>query len=110
MKGYQMGKYKVRVKVEFVECDEAGDNSPMKQNDGSFEMSIDDVNVKRQNSNRPHPHLSNSVGAETAENQDWDCLRNGNLRLSLGVYIGTSQKRVRLNGKPCKKRVGNPKI
>jgi len=41
MKGYQMGKYKIRVKVEFVECDEAESNSPMKQNDGSFEMSID---------------------------------------------------------------------
>jgi hypothetical protein len=41
MKGYQMGKYKIRVKVEFVECDEAEQNSPMKQNDGSFEMSID---------------------------------------------------------------------
>ncbi len=41
MKGYQMGKYKIRVKVEFVECDEAEQNSPMKQKDGSFEMSID---------------------------------------------------------------------
>jgi hypothetical protein len=41
MKGYQMGKYKIRVKVEFVECDDAESNSPMKQNDGSFEMSID---------------------------------------------------------------------
>ena len=36
-----MGKYKIRVKVEFVECDEAEQKSPMKQNDGSFEMSID---------------------------------------------------------------------
>ncbi len=36
-----MGKYKIRVKVEFVECDEAEQNSPMKQNNGSFEMSID---------------------------------------------------------------------
>ena len=33
-----MGKYKIKVKIEFVECDETGHNSPMKQNDGSFEM------------------------------------------------------------------------
>jgi hypothetical protein len=45
MKGYQMGKYKIRVKVEVVECDEAGDNSPMKQNDVSFEMSIDEADA-----------------------------------------------------------------
>ncbi len=36
-----MGKYKIRVKVEFVESDDPEHNSPMKQNDGSFEMSID---------------------------------------------------------------------
>ena len=41
MKGYQIGKYKIRVKIEFVECDDPESNSPMKQNDGSFEMSID---------------------------------------------------------------------
>ncbi len=45
MKGYQMGNYKIRVKVEFVECDEAEHNSPMKQNDGSFEMSIDEADA-----------------------------------------------------------------
>ncbi len=40
-----MGKYKIRVKVEFVECDEAGHDSPMKQNDGSFEMSVDEADA-----------------------------------------------------------------
>ncbi len=45
MKGYQMDKYKIRVKVEFVECKEAEQNSPMKQNDGSFEMSIDEADA-----------------------------------------------------------------
>ena len=40
-----MGKYKIRVKVEFVECDEAGHNSPMKQNDGSFEMSVNEADA-----------------------------------------------------------------
>jgi hypothetical protein len=43
MKGYQMGNYKIRVKVEFVECDDPEQDSPMKQNDGSFEMSIDEA-------------------------------------------------------------------
>jgi hypothetical protein len=45
MKGYQMGKYKIRVKVEFVEGDDTKQHSPMKQNDGSFEMSIDEVDA-----------------------------------------------------------------
>ncbi len=36
-----MGKYKIRVKIELVESDDPEHNSPMKQNDGSFEMSID---------------------------------------------------------------------
>jgi len=45
MKGYQMGNYKIRVKVEFVECDDPEHNSPLKQNDGSFEMSIDEADA-----------------------------------------------------------------
>jgi len=45
MKGYQMGNYKIRVKVEFVECDDPEQDSPMKQNDGSFEMSIDEADA-----------------------------------------------------------------
>lgn len=40
-----MGKYKIRVKVEFVECDEVEQHSPLKQNDGSFEMSIDEADA-----------------------------------------------------------------
>jgi hypothetical protein len=36
-----MGKYKIRVKVEFIESDDPEQNLPLKQNDGSFEMSID---------------------------------------------------------------------
>jgi len=43
MKGYQMGNYKIRVKVEFVECDDPKQDSPKEQNDGSFEMSIDEA-------------------------------------------------------------------
>ncbi len=38
-----MGKYKIRVKIEFVESDDPEQNSPTKQNDGSFEMSIDEA-------------------------------------------------------------------
>ena len=45
MKGYQMGNYKIRVKVEFVQCDDPEQDSPMKQNDGSFEMSIDEADA-----------------------------------------------------------------
>jgi hypothetical protein len=45
MKGYQMGKYKIRVKVEFVEGDDTKQHSPMKQNDGSFEMSMQSVSI-----------------------------------------------------------------
>lgn len=40
-----MGNYKIRVKVEFVECDDPQQNSPMKQNDGSFEMSINEADA-----------------------------------------------------------------
>ena len=40
-----MGKYKIRVKVEFVECDDPEHNSPMKQNDGSFEMSMNEADA-----------------------------------------------------------------
>ena len=40
-----MGNYKVRVKVEFVECDDPEQDSPMEQNDGSFEMSIDEADA-----------------------------------------------------------------
>ena len=45
MKGNQMGNYKIRVKVEFVECDDPQQNSPMRQNDGSFEMSINEADA-----------------------------------------------------------------
>lgn len=40
MKGYQMGNYKIRIKVEFVESDEAEQKTPLKQNDGSFEITM----------------------------------------------------------------------
>lgn len=40
-----MGNYKIRVKVEFVECDDPQQNSPMRQNDGSFEMSINEADA-----------------------------------------------------------------
>ncbi len=40
-----MGNYKIRVKVEFIECDDPEQKSPMKQNDGSFEMSIDEADA-----------------------------------------------------------------
>ena len=36
-----MGKYKIKIKVEMVECDDQDTHSPMEQNDGSFEMIID---------------------------------------------------------------------
>lgn len=45
MKGYQMGKYKIRVKIELVESDDPEHNSPMKQKDGSFEMSINEADA-----------------------------------------------------------------
>ena len=40
-----MSNYKIRVKVEFVECDDPEQDSPMKQSDGSFEMSIDEADA-----------------------------------------------------------------
>lgn len=42
MKGYQMGNYKIRIKVEFVESDEAEQKTPLKQNDGSFEITMNE--------------------------------------------------------------------
>ena len=38
-----MGNYKIRVKVEFVECNDPKQDSPIEQNDGSFQMSIDEA-------------------------------------------------------------------
>jgi hypothetical protein len=46
MKGYKKGKYKIRVKVDLIESDETEHNSPMKHNDGSCEMSIDEAGAK----------------------------------------------------------------
>ncbi len=45
MKGYQMGKFKIRIKIELVESDGPEHKSPTKQNDGSFEMSIDEADA-----------------------------------------------------------------
>ena len=36
-----MSKYKVKVKIEFVECDDRDTHTPLEKNDGSFEMIID---------------------------------------------------------------------
>lgn len=35
-----MGKYKIKVKVELVECNGAEQDDPAKQDDGSFTMTI----------------------------------------------------------------------
>lgn len=35
-----MGKYKVKVKVELIECDDDKEHDPRKQEDGSFTMTI----------------------------------------------------------------------
>jgi len=40
MEGYQMSKYKVRVKVELVECSDAEQPEPAMNEDGSFAMTI----------------------------------------------------------------------
>ena len=37
-----MGKYKIKVKVEIVECDDQSEHAPQEQDDGSFEMIIDE--------------------------------------------------------------------
>lgn len=37
-----MGKYKIRVKVELVECDETDVNGLIKEDDGHFSMTIDE--------------------------------------------------------------------
>jgi hypothetical protein len=37
-----MGKYKIRVNVEIVECDDQIAHAPQEQDDGSFEMIIDE--------------------------------------------------------------------
>ena len=37
-----MGKYRIRVKVELVECDEAEVNGLQKEDDGHFSMTIDE--------------------------------------------------------------------
>jgi len=38
--GYQMGNYKIVVKVDIVECNEPGVNEFGKRKDGGFEMKI----------------------------------------------------------------------
>lgn len=83
MKGYQMGNYKIRVKVEFVECDDPGQNSPMKQNDGSFEMSIDEA------------------GAISIDNCEAAVLRTSHeaIRAALSKHLSQASKK-----KPSKKR------
>ena len=35
-----MGKYKIRVKVELVECDDAKEHGVIKEDDGCFAMTI----------------------------------------------------------------------
>lgn len=37
-----MGNYKIKVKVEIVECNDKNAHAPLEQNDGSFEMIIDE--------------------------------------------------------------------
>jgi hypothetical protein len=37
-----VGKYRIRVKVELVECDEADANGIQKEGDGQFSMTIDE--------------------------------------------------------------------
>jgi hypothetical protein len=37
-----MGKYRIKVKVELVECDDAEDNGMQKEADGHFSMTIDE--------------------------------------------------------------------
>lgn len=37
-----MGKYKIRVKVELVECDEAEVSGVQKEDEGDFSMTIDE--------------------------------------------------------------------
>ena len=37
-----MGKYRIRVKVELVECDEAAANGLQKEDNGNFSMTIDE--------------------------------------------------------------------
>ena len=36
-----MGNYKIKIKVEVVECKNQDPHAPLEQNDGSFEMVID---------------------------------------------------------------------
>lgn len=36
-----MGNYKIKIKVEVVECENQDPHKPSEQNDGSFEMIID---------------------------------------------------------------------
>ena len=40
-----MGKYKIKVKVELVECNEAEEHGPLEQEDGSFTMTISEQNA-----------------------------------------------------------------
>jgi hypothetical protein len=37
-----VGKYRIRVKVELVECDESDANGMKKEGDGAFSMTIDE--------------------------------------------------------------------
>lgn len=38
-----MSNYKIKVKIDIVECESGAASAPIKQQDGSFEMSIDEA-------------------------------------------------------------------
>jgi hypothetical protein len=40
-----MGNYKIKVKVEIVECDAKNGKKPQEKDDGSFEMIIDETDA-----------------------------------------------------------------
>jgi hypothetical protein len=68
-----MGKYKIRVKVELVECDDGKENDIQKQSDGSFTMTINEKdaisidNCEKSILLTAHPSIRDAISKHLAE-------------------------------------------
>jgi hypothetical protein len=70
---YQVGKYRIRVKVELVECDDADTNGMKKEGDGDFSMTIDEkdaINIDKCEKSvllTAYPTIRDAISAHLSE-------------------------------------------
>jgi hypothetical protein len=68
-----MGKYKVKVNIELVECKSAAEHDPMKEKEGSFTMTISEQdaisidNCERAVLRTAYPTIRDAVSRHLAE-------------------------------------------